>query len=92
MEFCAGPYARALARSAELGVNVDFAHGKLDSFRAELAQYDAIDRAEILNAKCWLGSREGYTCSQDLALMHAYLKDLPPAVSQQLQSMAMLDY
>jgi tetratricopeptide (TPR) repeat protein len=92
MEFCAGPYARALARSAELGVNVDGARGKLDSFRAELAQYDAIDRAEILNAKCWLRSREGDTCSQDLALMHDYLKALPAAVSQQLRSMAMLDY
>jgi tetratricopeptide (TPR) repeat protein len=90
MEFCAGPYARALARNAASLGDLSLGCDKLDNLYTELRQYDVIDRAEILNARCWLHRKKNTVLDKDLVSMYKYLKELPSAVSNQLRSMGML--
>lgn len=92
MERYTGPYARWTARtSVHLGRMSD-GHKKLDSLVANLESYDALDKAEILNAKAWLSAKTGVAPCQQVARMHSYLEALPSAVTDQLRCMGMLDF
>jgi tetratricopeptide (TPR) repeat protein len=88
----AGPYARWTARTALSFGSVSEAHKKLDSLVAKLEDYDAIDKAEVLNAKAWLSANSGGVADQQVACMRRYLDALPPAVTDQLRCMGMFDF
>ncbi len=92
MDRYAGPYARWAARSSVYLGKLSDGQRKLDSLLANLESYDAIDRAEILNAKAWLSWKTGVVSSQQVARMRSYLKALPSAVTDQLGRMGMLDF
>jgi tetratricopeptide (TPR) repeat protein/type II secretory pathway predicted ATPase ExeA len=92
MERYAGPYARWVARTTLNRGESGLGHELLDSLIRNLDRYDAIDRAEILNAKTWLGAKTGVASSHQVARMCSYLEALPSAVSDQLARMGMLDF
>jgi len=92
LDFCAGPYARWVARTSYKNGDASGGHDNLDSLVHDLARYDAIDRAEVLNAKNWLCSRTGEVLSEPLAEMNRHLECLPSAVRDQLGRMGMLDF
>jgi hypothetical protein len=94
MEFCVGPYARWLARTAAClaGGDADQVHQQLEGLCLNLGQYDALDQAEILNARCWLYSR-GPGMVGDLAKqMNEHLDALPSPVREQWKRIGMLDW
>jgi tetratricopeptide (TPR) repeat protein len=91
LERFVGPYARWVARtSVNQGLNA--AHELLDTLIGKLERYDAIDRAEVLNAKAWLSAKTGVVSPMQLAKMRSYLEALPSAVTDQLSCMGMLDF
>ncbi len=91
LERYTGPYARWTARtSVHLGKMSD-GHKKLDDLVANLESYDALDKAEILNAKAWLSAKTGVS-NEHVTRMRSYLEALPPAVTDQLNRMGMLDF
>ena len=92
MDRFAGPYARWAAITSVYPGRMSHGHRTLDSMVAKLESYDAIDRAEILNAKAWLSAKTGEASAQQVARMCSYLKVLPPAVTDQLGRMGMLDF
>jgi tetratricopeptide (TPR) repeat protein len=92
VDFCAGPYARWVARGATSPVDLADAYSKIDSLTSSIENYDAIDQADILNARCWLDSRTGHLSDQQLQAMLARLERLPGAVGDQLRRMGMLDF
>jgi len=92
LQFCAGPFARALARNAISVGNVGIASTRLDDLWAERDQFDAIDQAEIINARCWLCSRESGVSSHQTDQMNKHVNALPLAVREQLLRMGMLDF
>jgi hypothetical protein len=71
---------------------VSDAHKKLDSLVANVEDYDALDKAEVLNAKAWLTAKTGGDTYQQVARMCRYLEALPSAVTDQLRRMGMLDF
>jgi tetratricopeptide (TPR) repeat protein len=87
-----GPYARWTARTSVFSGTMNEAHKKLDNMVANLEAYDALDKAEILNAKAWLSARSGGVPNQQVDRMRTYLKALPSAVTDQLSRMGMLDF
>ena len=91
LERFVGPYARWVARTS-VNQGLSAAHELLDSLIAKLERYDAIDRAEVLNAKAWLSARTGVVPPRHLAKMRSYLEALPSAVTDQLRCMGMLDF
>jgi tetratricopeptide (TPR) repeat protein len=92
-DFCVGSYARWVARTGvSSGAAAESAHGRLDCLISKIEAYDAIDRAEILNAKCWLDSRTRTLSAVCLQEMIRKLKGLPRAVEDQLRQMGMLDF
>jgi tetratricopeptide (TPR) repeat protein len=92
MDFWVGPYARWVVRNSVKSGNYQYAHKVLNSLLLTINRYDAIDQAEVLNAKCWLASRLGLALPSDLADMLSRLGSLPPAVGDQLRRMGMLDF
>ena len=92
MDFCSGPYARWIARISLLTGNAIEAMRGIDFLLRELRMYDALDQAEILNAKCWLQSRSEGLAGGDFHLMLGHLERLPRAVTEQLNRMGMLDF
>ena len=94
MEFCVGSYARWLARTAAylIAGDADQVHQQLKGLCLNLGQYDALDQAEILNARCWLYSR-GPGMAWDLAKqMNKHLDALPSPIREQWKRMGMLDW
>lgn len=91
LERFVGPYARWVARTS-VSQGLSSAHELLDTLITKLERYDAIDRAEVLNAKAWLSSRTGVVPHGQLVRMRNYLQALPSAVTDQLTCMGMLDF
>jgi tetratricopeptide (TPR) repeat protein len=91
MDFCAGPYARWLARTGEYGLMTKATQERLDVLVLNLESYDVMDQADILNARCWLSSRDGQPLPRDVDGMLKRLNALPRAVRDQLRRMGMLD-
>jgi tetratricopeptide (TPR) repeat protein len=87
-----GPYARWVARVSMHLRNASHGYEKLDKLASNLKGYDAIDKAEILNARMWLGAKIGKVSSGELANMEKHLAALPSAVREQLGRMGMLDF
>jgi len=88
----AGPYARWVARiSLSLG-DVNRGHETLDDLIGNLEHYDAIDKAEILNAKSWLNARTGKVSVTPTVELRKRMEGLPAAFADQLRRMGMLDY
>jgi len=92
MDFCSGPYARWIARTGFASGNPVGAKSRIDFLLSEWRMYDALDQAEILNAKCWLQSRGDGLAGGDFHLMLRHLERLPRAVTEQLNRMGMLDF
>jgi tetratricopeptide (TPR) repeat protein/type II secretory pathway predicted ATPase ExeA len=94
MEFCVGSYARWLARTAMplTKGGTDYVHQRLESLCLHLEQYDALDQAEILNARCWLYSRTLGVSSELAGQMNKHLDGLPVSIREQLKRMGMLDW
>jgi tetratricopeptide (TPR) repeat protein len=92
MDFCVGPYARWVARSSVRSKRIEMGHERLAALTANLEHYDAMDRAEILNATCWLMSRTGRVSDLPLREMNESLRSLPLPVTCQLRAMGMLDF
>jgi hypothetical protein len=72
--------------------NSNQGHALLDDLVSNLEHYDAIDKAEILNAKSWLNARTGRCSVIPIAEMWKRMETLPGAVADQLRQMGMLDY
>ena len=64
---------------------------RLNNLLLNLSSYDAIDQAEIVNAKTWLDARTGERSSERVEDMYRRLEYLPAAVREQLARMGMLD-
>jgi tetratricopeptide (TPR) repeat protein len=92
LDFCAGPYARWLVKTSETVEARTAASERLTQLIEVLSTYDALDQAEILNAKCWLNNTEHRVVVKDLEAMLEHLNALPPAISQQLVRMGMLAF
>jgi hypothetical protein len=91
-DFCAGAYARWIARTSLTKADREAAHEKIQCLLDGLKSYDALDQAEILNARCWLISRDQRPPAEDLEAMRRRLDVLPEAVTDQLRRMGMLDF
>jgi DNA-binding SARP family transcriptional activator/predicted ATPase len=91
-DFCVGAYARWVARSSLPLRRVEQAQSRLDTLALSLSNYDAIDQAEVLNAKAWLDFQTGRTTSARLSEMHLHLRSLPSAIHDQLGRMGMLAF
>ena len=87
-----GPYARWVARTSASHSTMREGHYRLDELIENLKSYDAIDRAEAVNAKTWLSAMCGGVSSQEIGTTLRYLEVLPVAVSDQLRRMGMLDF
>jgi DNA-binding SARP family transcriptional activator/tetratricopeptide (TPR) repeat protein len=93
MDFCAGPYARWLARSYEAAGNTGRQnYDKLDRLTAKIPRLDALDQLEVLNSRCWLAWRHGLLKAGDFGEMLRRLEGLPRAIGDQLRRMGMLDF
>jgi tetratricopeptide (TPR) repeat protein len=92
MDSYVGPYARWVARTSHLLGKAENGHTTIHCLIENLAYYDVIDRAEILNAQSWLESRQGNTRPAQMARMISELRSLPLAVGDQLRRMGMLDF
>lgn len=92
MNFCAGPYARWVARSGMSDAKLRSASDRIDSLMLSLESYDVIDQADVINARCWLDSRAQRVPDWQIQQMFHHLDNLPRAVSDQLRRMGMLDF
>jgi tetratricopeptide (TPR) repeat protein len=92
LDFCAGPYARWLVRTSLTKADRKAAHEKLQYLIDRLQAYDALDQADILNARCWLISRDHAVPAEELEAMWKCMAKLPDAVGDQLRRMGMLDF
>jgi hypothetical protein len=88
----AGPYARWVARLSLSSGDERRGHEILDDLIGNLERYDAIDKAEVFNAKSWLNAKTGRASSQATTEMRRLLEDLPVAVANQIGRMGMLDF
>jgi hypothetical protein len=82
--------------SAIASGNSEAARAQIQAFKEQLEDYDAMDRAEILAAGCWLETRlPGVKLPAKLrAEWHRLgekLRVLPPAVSDQLARLGVLE-
>jgi tetratricopeptide (TPR) repeat protein len=91
MDRYVGPYARWIARTSLNFGSVKDGHARLDRLIANLQTYDAIDKAETLNAQMWLTARTGGSSFECADQASSYLEVLPVAVKDQLKRMGMLD-
>jgi len=92
LERYGGCFARWVARTSFAATKLRDGHERLNGLLKSLNSYDAIDRAEIVNAKTWLNAKDGGVSSDEIDESLGYLKLLPPAVSDQLRRMGMLDF
>jgi DNA-binding SARP family transcriptional activator/type II secretory pathway predicted ATPase ExeA/tetratricopeptide (TPR) repeat protein len=92
MNFCAGPYARWVARSGISQAKLKGASDRIDSLMLGLESYDVIDQADVINARCWLDSRAQRVPDWQIEQMLQNLGNLPRAVTDQLRRMGMLDF
>jgi hypothetical protein len=92
LDFCAGAYARWVARTTRTKSERMVACNRLDLLMRRLQDYDALDQADILNARCWLESRDGTVPQERLEDLLRHLAVLPVAVAEQLRRMGMLDF
>jgi hypothetical protein len=92
MDFYAGSYARWVARLSLSKSDRSDDYKRLKYLQNHLSSYDALDQAEILNAKCWLDSYAGGMRIMEVDAMRKCLGALPQAVSEQLKRMRMLDF
>jgi tetratricopeptide (TPR) repeat protein len=92
MDFCAGPYARWIARTSSSKGTFTQGNQRLENLLSKLKEFDAIDKAEILNALCWLQSRAHSATQLLVTRMLKHLEALPEAVTEQLRRMGMLDF
>lgn len=92
MDRYVGPYARWVARTSLGRGRGKDGHERLDRLIENLQTYDAIDKAETLNAKMWLSTRTGSLSFDGAAKTSMYLEVLPSAVKDQLKRMGMLDF
>ena len=88
----AGPFARWVARTSVSHGQLQNGQERLAGLLKNLEMYDAIDRAEIVNTTAWLNAKCGRACAQEIDESFRYLRLLPPAVSDQLARMGMLDF
>jgi hypothetical protein len=88
----AGPYARWVARTTVHQKNARHGMEKLNRLLANLDAFDAMDRAEIVNAKTWLDAKNGEIRGDAVQQMRAHLRELPPAIEDQLARIGMLDF
>jgi hypothetical protein len=91
-ESYAGPYARWVARISLAERNVNSGHERLDKLLLNLGSYDAIDQAEVLNAKAWFSAHTNSINEEYLERMYSHLERLPDAVGDQLRRMGMMDF
>jgi tetratricopeptide (TPR) repeat protein len=87
-----GSYARWLARTSIENGRVVEGRERLDRLVENLDSYDAMDRAETINARTWLRARAGGVSSGEIDHAWSYLTVLPSAVPDQLRRMGMLDF
>ena len=90
-DFCVGPYARWIARSSVASGQPMEGHARLETLLQTLTDYDAIDQAEVLNAKVWLDERTGRVSLDRVRQMQKHLGSLPPAIEDQLARLRMVD-
>ncbi len=88
----AGPFARWIARTSLSSGQIRDGQDRISEMVKNLNSYDAIDRADIVNAKTWLSAKIGSVTSKEIDESLRYLMLLPPAVSDQLRRMGMLDF
>jgi tetratricopeptide (TPR) repeat protein len=91
-DFYAGPYARWIAKCSFATGEIASGLERLTDQLRSLKNYDAIDQAEILNAKVWLYARIGESVADHLSEMNSRLEKFPVAVRDQLRRMGMLDF
>jgi DNA-binding SARP family transcriptional activator/tetratricopeptide (TPR) repeat protein len=92
-DFCVGPYARWLARSSHAAGVAGSGYEIIRGLVSRISAFDLVDRAEILNAHCWLDSRRAPRGPSSLIdAMNEQLRTLPTAVQEQLSRMGMLDF
>jgi hypothetical protein len=92
MDRYVGPYARWVARTSLDEARLRDGHERLERLFDNLNSYDAIDRAETVNAKAWLRAKDGGVSSKEANEALRYLEVLPAAVSDQLRRIGMLDF
>src|SRR4051812_17119684 len=88
----AGPFARWVARTSLHRGQSRNAHATLSEMMKDLQNYDVIDRAEIVNANTWLNATNRGVSSREIGESLDPLALLPPAVTDQLRRMGMLDF
>jgi len=88
----AGPFARWIARTSLNKGQLQDGHLRLSEMMRNLQNYDAIDKAEVVNAKTWLNAKSGGVSAQDIRESLGSLAHLPAAVTEQLRRMGMLDF
>ena len=91
MDRYVGPYARWVARTSLRCERVIDGNERLDKLLMKIETYDAIDKAETINAKSWLSLQTGMRSSSEVNQKGTYLELLPSAVKDQLKRMGMID-
>jgi tetratricopeptide (TPR) repeat protein len=91
-DYYVGSYARWVARSSLSYSSTAIGHERLDALLRNLSGYDAIDQAEILNAKAWLNAHTGVASTLNPEEINTRLERLPAAVRDQLAQMEMLAF
>ncbi|MGE0354213.1 MAG: AAA family ATPase [Gemmatimonadales bacterium] len=87
---CAGPFARWVARLGVLSGDAAAASKTIDRMFGDFGRLDMIDRTELLCARCWLDGYLGGAKAERLSDLRRLLRELPPAVTGQLASVAAL--
>ena len=88
----AGPFARWVARTSLSSLQPRSGYERLAKILDDLSSYDAIDRADIVNARAWLNAKTARVSSQEIDESLRYLTLLPAAVTEQFRRMGMLDF
>ena len=88
----AGAYCRWIAMLPRTPGSFEIALEIVRSFAVELSSYDALDKAEILASLAFLQRRVGDSTTMDTDhVLISHLKDLPPAVSDYLARLQILE-
>jgi type II secretory pathway predicted ATPase ExeA/tetratricopeptide (TPR) repeat protein len=92
MDFYIGPFARWTARSVTTADSSKSALRRIEKLAENLNSYDAIDQAEILNARCYLESRNNQASTAHFCEMMKALRALPGSVAEQWKRMGLLEF
>jgi tetratricopeptide (TPR) repeat protein len=87
----AGPFCRWTAKLASDRSGFVQAISKVESFRARLQSFDALDRAEILAAVGYLRKKLGLASDDITTQLRDQLCDLPLPVTNQFRSLGILE-